>query len=248
MKKSVMTVTAIVCLLLLVLAGCGVTLPPEGETTTNDNTPIGQPFGTTAVSTDEDTTAAEPDTTAEVTTAEETTATTAADTTDPYEGLSSAERQVREIADTALRERYSLPAWEHFAIRVDDAADGSIWVWYDLELFGYYTSEGYRVILDAHMAVTQVSGYSVGKYACYLETATAEAFAAAEEKLGGDRSELYLTVDSEGWLCLCKEEIVSIFVTPETDESGNVLEDAPTSGCGIDHEHVFYTERICSAE
>ena len=221
MKKSVMTVTAIVCLLLL--AGCGVTLPPEGESTTNDNTPIGQPFETTA----ED---------------------TAADTTDPYEGLSSAERQVREIADTALRERYSLPAWEHFAIRVDDAADGSIWVRYDLELFGYYTSEGYRVVLDAHMAVTQVSGYSVGKYACYLETATAEAFAAAEEKLGGDRSELYLTVDSEGWLCLCKEEIVSIFVTPETDESGNVLEDAPTSGCGIDHEHVFHTERICSAE
>ena len=228
MKKSVMTATAIVCLLLLVLAGCGVTLPPEGESTTNDNTPIGQPFGTTAVSTDEDT--------------------TAADTTDPYEGLSSAERQVREIADTALRERYSLPAWEHFAIRVDDTADGSIWVRYDLELFGYYTSEGYRVVLDAHMAVTQVSGYSIGKYACYLETATAEAFAAAEEKLGGDRSELYLTVDSEGWLCLCKEEIVSIFVTPETDESGNVLEDVPTSGCGIDHEHVFHTERICSAE
>ena len=57
MKKSVMTVTAIVCLLLLVLAGCGVTLPPEGESATNDNTPIGQPFGTTAVSTDEDTTA-----------------------------------------------------------------------------------------------------------------------------------------------------------------------------------------------
>ena len=74
MKKSVMTVTAIVCLLLLVLAGCGVTLPPEGESTTNDNTPIGQPFGTTAVSTNEDTTAAEPDTTVEVTAAEETTA------------------------------------------------------------------------------------------------------------------------------------------------------------------------------
>ena len=74
MKKSVMTVTAIVCLLLLVLAGCGVTLPPEGETTTNDNTPIGQPFETTAASTDEVTATAEPDTTAEVTTDEETTA------------------------------------------------------------------------------------------------------------------------------------------------------------------------------
>ena len=48
----------------------------------------------------------------------------------------------------------------------------------------------------------------------------------------------YLTVDDEGSLCLSLEVIRSI--TPPMS-TGDEMAD---SGCGIDHEHLFYSERI----
>lgn len=52
---------------------------------------------------------------------------------------------------------------------------------------------------------------------------------------------LYLEVDEEGYLCLCGEEIVSI--DPPQVESGTE-DEIIDSGCGIDHNHVFYRFRI----
>ena len=47
---------------------------------------------------------------------------------------------------------------------------------------------------------------------------------------------LSFQIDAEGYLCLTMEYIGP----PRYDENGNNL-----SGC-IDHEHYFFTERLCS--
>lgn len=169
--------------------------------------------------------------------AAETTTEPEADTADPYEGLSSAERQIREISDAALLEAYDLPAWEHFDIEISYGVNGvtDIFVRYRLMIYGYRTSESYNVILNADKAIKDLYGSCEGEYSCYLATVTEEAFRAAEREIGNGG---YLTIDDEGWLCLSREDIISI--TPETDENGNEI----MEGCG-DHRHEFYHERIC---
>ena len=67
-----------------------------------------------------------------------------------------------------------------------------------------------------------------------------EKIRAAEEKLEkqlekyDESSSFYLSIDSEGYLCLNAEIIIKY---EGTFEGG---------GCGIDHDHKFFTERICS--
>ena len=156
--------------------------------------------------------------------------------------LTEEERKIREIADAALLEAYDLPSWENFRIEISYGSNGNtnIYVQYEFTLFGYYTSESYQVTLRADKTVKDLHGYSEGKYSCYLETLTEEAFRTAEQKIGDGGSGPYLSIDSEGWLCMSREDIVSI--TPETDAEGNQI----LEGCG-DHKHVFTHERICPA-
>ena len=170
---------------------------------------------------------------------------TTLETEDMYAGLSEEHRSIRAIADAALTETYTVPAWEHFQIDIEYGVNGNtnIYIRYRLMIHGYRTDESYKVTLAADKTVQSVYGSRAGEYSCYLEIATAEAFRVAEQKIGQDG---YLTIDSEGYLCLSKEEIINFGAAyPETDENGEVVEGAPTSGCGIDHEHVFYHERIC---
>jgi hypothetical protein len=159
---------------------------------------------------------------------------------DPHAGLSEEERHIREVADAALLEAYELPSWENFRIEISYGANGNtnIYVRYKLTLFGYYTNESYCVTLRADKTVKDLYGSSEGEYSRYLATLTEEAFRAAEAVIGNGG---YLTIDSEGWLCLSREDIVSI--TPETDADGNEI----WEGCG-DHKHVFTHERICKPE
>lgn len=159
------------------------------------------------------------------------------ETADPYEGLSEDERRIREIADAALLEVYDLPGWEHFEIEISHGVNGvtDIFVRYRLTIYGYRTYESYSVTLNADRTVKNLFGSSEGEYSRYLATVTEEAFRAAEQKIGAGG---YLSIDSEGWLCLSREDIVSI--TPETDADGNEI----LEGCG-DHKHVFTNERIC---
>ena len=64
----------------------------------------------------------------------------------------------------------------------------------------------------------------------------------AEEKISqqasqySKRGDFYLSADEENYLCLCMEIIVEL----EPPSGGEWLE----GGCGIDHEHVFFRERI----
>ena len=219
MKKTVILALALLLAAALPLAGCELLDQPFPEETETDS----------SIRIDPEKTDSE--------TAAETAAETEADTADPYEGLSSAERRIREIADKALRAKYDIPSLEHFSVKVTDFSGGYS-VRYVLMIHGYETGEEYSVDLTRRLTVKSVYGFHAGRYACYLETATAEAIRAAEKKLGNGGSGAYLTIDNEGYLCLSREEIVPI--TPETDENGNEI----MEGCG-DHKHEFYNERIC---
>lgn len=219
MKKAMIWVLALLLAAALPLAGCELLDQPFPEETETDSSILIDPEKTDSE------------------TAAGTAAETEADTADPYEGLSSAERQIREIADKALRAKYDIPSLEHFSVKVTDFSGGYS-VRYVLMIHGYETGEDYSVYLTKMLTVESVHGFHSGQYACYLETATAEAIRAAEKKLGNGGSGAYLTIDNEGYLCLSREEIVPI--TPETDENGNEI----MEGCG-DHKHEFYNERIC---
>lgn len=77
-------------------------------------------------------------------------------------------------------------------------------------------------------------------YEAYLPYVTDELIHAADLALSqiladhpDDNSGVYLTFDEDGYLCLCAEVIVYF----ESEEEG-------MSGCGFDHDHVFYRERI----
>jgi hypothetical protein len=75
---------------------------------------------------------------------------------------------------------------------------------------------------------------------------TDELIEQAEDKIAAaianypENSGYYLSTDSEGYLCLCVEVIREI-------DPPNVVVDGDytiSSGCNIDHEHLFFGERI----
>lgn len=89
------------------------------------------------------------------------------------------------------------------------------------------------------------------EYQGRLSGVTDKLLRAAEEKLAEEtaiypeNSGYYLTVDQEGYLCLGVEVIRRIdppISEAITDEDGGeyVIE----AGCNIDHEHLFFQERI----
>lgn len=161
---------------------------------------------------------------------------------DPYAGLSEDERRIRAVADAALLDKYDLPGWEYFDITVDYGSNGNIYVDYDFVIGSYTSYESYMVTLSAEEAVTYVDGFHAGDYSRYCKAVTPEAVAAAEasmaeqmERYGEkDHSDYYLSVDDQGYLCLTCEVIVMLEGAPDGE-----------GGCGIDHDHVFITARIC---
>ena len=163
---------------------------------------------------------------------------------DPYAGLYEDERRIRAVADAALLGKYDLPGWEYFDITVDYGSNGNIYVDYDFVIGSYTSYESYMVTLSAEEAVTYVDGFNAGNYSRYCKMITPEAVAAAEasmaeqmERYGEkDHSDYYLSVDDQGYLCLTGEVIVTLDEAPDGE-----------AGCGIDHDHVFITARICPA-
>ena len=161
---------------------------------------------------------------------------------DPYAGLSEDERRIRAVADAALLGKYDLPGWEYFDITVDYGSNGNIYVDYDFVIGSYTSYESYKVTLSAEETVTYVDGFNAGDYSRYCKMVTPEAVAAAEASMAEqmepyankEHSGYYLSVDSQGFLCLTCEVIVMLEGAPDGE-----------GGCGIDHDHVFITARIC---
>lgn len=147
------------------------------------------------------------------------------------------------IADTAIKKKFGLTDLGHYLISFSrHPIDRMASVDYRLKLFGLYTGEVYKVFLNEDGTVIDIRG-DYGEYARYLPYATKEAYDAAKAKLDekskrGGEAGYYLEIDSEGYLCLSTEIILHL--DPPVDENGNAM-----SGCGVDHDHQFFSERIC---
>jgi hypothetical protein len=149
--------------------------------------------------------------------------------------LTPEEEALVEIAAEALWAQHDLPAREHFKVSIHPhASNGSSRVQFTLRIGSYRTDEYYNVRISADGEVIEIDG-GYHNYRQFIKGATAERIAAAEEGLDGQtarygdkHSGYYLTVDDEGYLCLTCEVIV--------DKAFG------------DHEHKFFTERICKPE
>lgn len=151
--------------------------------------------------------------------------------------------EVRMIADPAVKEKYNLPNLAMYTVSVTEATDGSFRVRYRLTICGYSTDEQYTVQLDHNKEILSIYG-DQGKYFRYLPYATPKRMEAAKQRLYQQIIEVglepdadeYLTVNQNGELCFETEVIVDI---PNPSGMGG--------GCGIDHDHKFFLEPICSA-
>ncbi len=151
------------------------------------------------------------------------------------------EKDIREVADAAIKEKYSIDDLSPYDVEIGQNDKGEIFVEYDLMIGNYSTYESYYVNLSPDYRVEKISG-DYGKYACYLKNATLEAIQNAETRMKEqikdyDEMALYALTTREDGLYLFVEIIVQ-------------LDDAPSgqAGCNIDHEHKFFYERICGAD
>ena len=149
--------------------------------------------------------------------------------------LTPEEEALVEIAAEALWAQHDLPARERFKVSIHPHADnGSNRVQFTLRIGDYSTNESYNVRVSAEGEVIDIDG-GYHNYRQFISGATAERIAAAEAGLDGQiarygdqHSGYYLSIDKEGYLCLTCEVIV--------DKAFG------------DHEHKFFTERICKPE
>ena len=149
--------------------------------------------------------------------------------------LTPEEEALVEIAAEALWAQHDLPAREHFKVSLHPhASDGSNRVQFTLWIGSYRTDEYYNVRISADGEVIEIDG-GYHNYRQFVKGATAEKIAAAEAGLDGQiasygdqHSGYYLSIDKEGYLCLTCEVIV--------DKAFG------------DHEHKFFTERICKPD
>ena len=149
--------------------------------------------------------------------------------------LTPEEEALVELAAEALWAGRDLPAKGYFKVSIHPhASDGSNRVRFTLHIGGYRTDEYYNVRVSADGEVTEIDG-GYHNYRQFIKGATAERIAAAKAGLdrqiaryGDKHSGYYFTVDDEGYLCLTCEVIV--------DKAFG------------DHEHKFFTERICKPE
>ena len=149
--------------------------------------------------------------------------------------LTPEEEALVELAAEALWAGRDLPAKGYFKVSIHPhASDGSNRVRFTLHIGGYRTDEYYNVRISADGEVIEIDG-GYHNYRQFIKGATAERIAAAKAGLdrqvaryGDKHSGYYFTVDDEGYLCLTCEVIV--------DKAFG------------DHEHKFFTERICKPE
>lgn len=159
--------------------------------------------------------------------------------------LSPEDQALAEVAAEALwNQRSYLPGRKHFSVRVIAHSDSTYVVRFTLCIGGYRTGEYYSVSLAGDGQVIEINGSNTN-FRQFVANATLEKIAAAEaslaEQMGHyadkENSGYYLSIDNEGYLCLSCEVIVQLSGGAEGD-----------GGCGIDHEHKFFTARICGTE
>ena len=158
------------------------------------------------------------------------------------------ELEILKVSDDELTRKFGINDFSIFKITVNQFGTGKIFVYYSFSLEGIFTDEEYFVILDDDLNITESRASNVGKYSKYLndkdfKAAFYSAKAKIDEKAASyNETPHYYFMEIDGYLCLSTELIVNIDPPNyETEPDGTVIED----GCGIDHEHIFFYERIC---
>ncbi len=168
------------------------------------------------------------------------------------EGYTEEELNIYKISDKAITDKFGTKNLSAFQVSIRTLADGRINVSYELKLYGIYTNEKYSVYLNPSLEVVDIHAYEVGVYSKHInDKEFEESLEDAKEKIkeqaqkyGEDIEDgmLHYT-EIDGYICLCLEIIVDIDPpTYETDENETA------GGCGIDHEHVFFSEQICKID
>ena len=160
--------------------------------------------------------------------------------------FSQAELDVIAVADKIFTETYGFEDLSLFYVRIMELTNKYL-LSYHLSFLGMNTDEYYSISLDKEMGLIETMAYSEGKFSKYIgDDAFISALNAAKNAIVRQTAEYNETnnfyfMEIDGYLCLCSEIIVDIDPPKyETDEDGNSY-----GGCGIDHDHLFFTEKIC---
>ena len=152
------------------------------------------------------------------------------------------------ITDAKVKEEYGIDNLDNYSVSISEhASKPQKTVRYELYLFGYKTYEEYSVTIDNNGTILNCHASSEGKYSCFLPYLTIEQIQEAEEKLKNKMAEydsgsyMYLEINSKGQLCLSFEVVVDINPPKVQMVDGTII----SSGCNIDHKHVFESEVIC---
>ncbi|MBQ3215944.1 MAG: hypothetical protein IJB11_07490 [Oscillospiraceae bacterium] len=142
---------------------------------------------------------------------------------------------VRSAADAMLARRCHVTDLSGFVISTVTDERGRSFVEYGIP-------GGFYLVAVSAEGTAEYVFDGMEKYAEYLPLATPQAIRQADEKLSAQApsGSYYFSVNDEGYLCLNAEVIVHFEPDPPADENELVM-----SGCGIDHEHLFFSERIC---
>ncbi|MBE6586159.1 MAG: hypothetical protein E7645_06510 [Ruminococcaceae bacterium] len=152
-----------------------------------------------------------------------------------------------EIAENHMRQQdipIDLDQFRVSAVGVD-MDSGYYHVSYVLPLGGIATSYRFTMKVTYSGQIRDYEG-STWDPRAYYATYTDEDVLATVAKMNGVKAEECYFKYENGKLYVCAEVIKSI-IPPrvETDEAGNEF---ISSGCGIDHEHVFYEEEVIHTE
>ena len=153
------------------------------------------------------------------------------------------EKKIIALADRAMRSKYPLFPLGSFYVTLRERTDGGFRAVYSLKLGGKMTSEDFCVEVDASIKNASLDVYPKSTlYAAFIFRVNEEKIRAAELKLREaareyqDLRSCSLHYDEDDrTLYLMTELIIEIECDP----------DAP-GGCGIDHEHLFFREKVCS--
>ena len=153
----------------------------------------------------------------------------------------------KEIADRTLTDE-GIEDLDKYIVSYADLTGGGCSVKYAYALHGYETEEAYMVNILANGTVDGILQKERDKYTVFEDLTTEEQLNAAREKVemqakASDQEgtvSYYLIVDEDGYLCM-RAEIYVYFDEVETNADGEEL-----VGCGVDHDHILFTEVICA--
>ena len=171
-------------------------------------------------------------------------------TTMPWEdpSLSETDRAIRQVTDPEIMELYKTGDLSDFTIDIYDMADEfgnptepRYCIYYRFKLCDIKTSEQIKIEVNSDYTIASTEPFDQGMYSCFQNADTIKAIQKAKAKIEedskayGENGPYYFGIDDEGDLCLKLELIVD-------KEPGSYPEGHP------DHEHKFFSERICKAE